>query len=93
MSYIKDIELGQSLYIIGEVIKEYNDSRIFQKYCFDNLLLQVVGENLSYKEYKEKIRLENTLNSENNTAIKEEDIKNRKDNASKLLASFLNEKK
>lgn len=90
MSYIKDIELGQSLYIIGEVIKEYNDSRIFQKYCFDNLLLQVVGEDISYKEYKEKIRLENS--DENNTAIKEEDIKSRKDNASKLLASFIKEK-
>ncbi|MGG7189789.1 hypothetical protein ACQPUQ_09755 [Clostridium paraputrificum] len=89
------MDLEKSFYIIEGVLKEYSDSRIYQRYCFDNLLLQITGENLSYKEYKEKIGLDNksTNIKENNKAIKEEDIKNRKDNASKLLASFLNEKK
>lgn len=45
------MDLEEAFQIIEGVFVEYMDSRTFQRYLFDNTLLQLDGKAMSYQEY------------------------------------------
>lgn len=45
------MELEESLSIIEGVFIEYMDSRTYQRYLFDNLLMQFNSKGMSYLDY------------------------------------------
>ena len=50
-SYIENMDLEEALPIIEGVYIEYMDSRLYQRYLFDNLLLQLDGKGMGYSDY------------------------------------------
>nr|DAV65721.1 MAG TPA: hypothetical protein [Caudoviricetes sp.] len=55
------MELEESLSIIEGVFIEYMDSRTYQRYLFDNLLMQFNSKGMSYLDYiKESKKVVNT---------------------------------
>lgn len=45
------MDIEESYYIIEGVFKEYVDTRNYNRYCLDNLLLQFGGEGMNYLDY------------------------------------------
>lgn len=45
------MDIEESYYIIEGVFKEYVDTRNYNRYCLDNLLLQFDGEGMNYLDY------------------------------------------
>lgn len=60
--------------IIEGVIIEYMDSRAYQRYCLDNLLMQFSNEGMSYLDYLKEIKIENKKS--NKTIDKDKNRKN-----------------
>ncbi|MBS5937762.1 hypothetical protein [Clostridium sp.] len=54
------MDIEESIYIIEGVIKEYMNSRIYMRYCVDNILLQFNGSAMNYIDYKNRISSVNT---------------------------------
>lgn len=45
------MDLDEAFYIIEGIFTEYMDSRTYQRYLFDNLLLQFDGKGIGYLDY------------------------------------------
>lgn len=69
------MDIEESIYIIDGVIKEYIDSRIYMRYCLDNILLQFNGSAMNYIDYKNQIGVVNT-NKDIRTIEEKENIRN-----------------
>lgn len=50
------MDLEESLSIIEGVFIEYMDSRTYERYLFDNLLMQFDGKGISYLDYIKESR-------------------------------------
>lgn len=50
------MDLEEALSIIEGVFVEYMDSRTYQRYLFDNLLMQFDGKGMSYLDYIKESR-------------------------------------
>lgn len=50
-SYIENMDLEEAFSIIEGVYVEYMDSRLYQRYLFDNILLQLDGKVMGYSDY------------------------------------------
>lgn len=76
------MDLDEAFSIIEGVVVEYMDSRIYQQYLFNNILLQIYGKGMSYLDYIKK-------NSINNSGInKQTDYKKVERNNNELLEKF-----
>lgn len=76
------MDLDEAFSIIEGVFVEYMDSRIYQQYLFNNILLQIDGKGMSYLDYIKK-------NSINNSGInKQTDYKKVERNNNELLEKF-----
>lgn len=76
------MDLDEAFPIIEGVFVEYMDSRIYQQYLFNNILLQIDGKGMSYLDYIKK-------NSINNSGInKQTDYKKVERNNNELLEKF-----
>lgn len=76
------MDLDEAFPIIEGVFVEYMDSRIYQQYLFNNILLQIDGKGMSYLDYIKKNRINN---SEIN---KQTDYKKVEHNNNELLEKF-----
>lgn len=56
------MDIKDSWDIIEGVFKEYVDTRNYNKYCLDNLLLQLDGKGINYIEY---LKLGGVINKSN----------------------------
>lgn len=79
------MDLEESLYIIVDILEEYMESRTYNKYLLDNILLTIDGRAVSYQDYI-KINSKSTTktNKDKNEIINENN---------NILKDFLNKRK
>ena len=76
------MDLDEAFPIIEGVFVEYMDSRIYQQYLFNNMLLQIDGKGISYLDYIKKNRINNP------EVNKQTDYKKVERNNNELLEKF-----
>lgn len=79
------MDLEESLDIILDVLEEYMDSRTYNRYLLDNILLALNGKAVSYKDY-----IKMNSKSITKTNKNENEIINENNN---MLKDFLNKRK
>lgn len=80
------MDLEESIYIISDVLEEYMDSRSYNRYLLDNILLAIDNKAVSYKEYK---NMGSKNNNKSTNKSENEIIKENND----ILKDFLNKRK
>lgn len=78
------MDLEEALSIIEGVFIEYMDSRTYQRYLFDNLLMQFDGKGMSYLDYIKESR---KAPCQNGNVVKTDYVKTELENK-KLLDKF-----
>ncbi|WP_346884879.1 hypothetical protein [Clostridium sp. UBA4395] len=84
-TYVANMDIDESIYIIEEVLQEYMDSRLYMRYCLDNILLQFTGKTMSYIDYKSEIGGVSKTNNIEISQVEKEKIRN---NALETLSSL-----
>ncbi|MGL5327874.1 MAG: hypothetical protein ACRDD7_01310 [Peptostreptococcaceae bacterium] len=52
---IATMELNEAFYFVEEIVKEHKDTRDYNRYCLENLLMAFNGKPISYKDYLNKV--------------------------------------